>query len=343
MNKFLRSFENFDNVFDPKTRSEELFGFGKKKNDKHKEPDYSNVTLEDIHKMSNYNKELFQKCFNMIKSAWNWKAYKLPKSLGKDEDGNEADNDTEGFEEKIYAAKSKYTDELRYVESVKNGKLIIGDVGGEGTYTFAYGQPTGFPLYWKVLKDISTRWKKRLEEKEKVIKEILGKLYDGISVSIDLNTGDGDEGSIFVWYTIEIPIKELAKPRKLTKDDILNLYKLGTSVFKQACSKFGNPKGFAIISRAELEEFYFYDDETEVPDSVIIGDYDAWEFTNNRARDEEEYEKFNKMLIDITNQCNKILKDRKLPYGIDCDGGDWDDGFFQIYPGEHQQETNYMS
>ena len=343
MNNFLRSFENFNNVFDPKTRSEELFGFGKKKNDKdkNKEPDYSNATLEDIHKMPNYNKELFQKCFNMIKNAWNWKAYKLPKSLGKDEDGNENSDKNRGFETKISPLKNKTGfEELGYYESVRDGKLMI---SGEGIYVFASGQPTEFPLYWKVLEDISTRWKKRLEEKEVVIKEILGKLYDGIYVSLDLNTGDGDEGCIYPWYTIEIPIKELAKPRKLTKDDILNLYKLGTNVFKQACSKFGNPKGFAIITRDELEEFYFYDDETEVPDSVIIGDYDAWEFTNNRARDEEEYEKFNKMLIDITNQCNKILKDRKLPYAIDCDGGDWDDGFFQIYPGEHQQETNYMS
>lgn len=338
MNKFLRSFENFDNVFDPKTRSEELFGFGKKKNDKHKEPDYSNVTLEDIHKMSNYNKELFQKCFNMIKSAWNWKAYKLPKSLGKDEDGNEADNDTEGFEEKIYAAKSKYTDELRYVESVKNGKLIIGDVGGEGTYTFAYGQPTGFPLYWKVLKDISTRWKKRLEEKEKVIKEILGKLYDGISVSIDLNTGDGDEGSIFVWYTIEIPIKELTKPRKLTKEEGFKMFKIGIKVLKESCAKCGNPKGFKTYTASDYDDCL--QDSGDDYNLVNIGKWDAWEFTDGHPRDEEQYSKFDKVLINVMNQCNKLLEEHKLPYGIDVDG-DVEDGIFYICPGHKEQQKSY--
>lgn len=193
-----KSVESYDSIF-----SRELFGMGKKK-PSNQEP---TITIEEVRKLPKYDKTLFEKCAKQFINAWNWKAYKLPTSLGKDDDGNENDDKNRGFEAKITPLKNKIGyEELNYCENVRNGKLMI---EGEGIYVFAYGQPTDFPLYRKVLDDISTRWEKRLEEKLHVVKDTLIKIYDGIEIYAYVDTGDGDEGCVYPNYQITIPINSL--------------------------------------------------------------------------------------------------------------------------------------
>ena len=53
--------------------------------------------------------------------------------------------------------------------------------------------------------------------------------------------------------------------------------------------------------------------------------YDAWKFTNNKARDDSEYEKFDKVLKELIDNLEIEVDKNNLPGKIDC-YGDWDDG-----------------
>ena len=128
---------------------------------------------------------MFEKCAKLFINAWNWKAYKVPNSLGKDH-------------------VEKY-DELTYKERMSNGKFVI---WSEGIYEFADNQSTDSGLYYKVQKDICARWKKRLEEKVPVVEKML-EGYPGIRVDVDCDEGDGDEGCVYPTYRIEIPVSSM--------------------------------------------------------------------------------------------------------------------------------------
>lgn len=189
-----KSVESYDSIF-----SRELFGIGKKK-PSNQEP---TITIEEVRKLPKYNKTLFEKCSKTFINAWNYKAYKLPNSLGKDQDGNEADPRCEGFFDKIHPLEKEY--ELTYKERISDGKFVI---WSEGIYEFANGQPTGFDLFYKVEDDICSRWKKRLEEKVPVVEKMLEE-YQCIRVVADCDSGDGDEGCVYPTYRIEIPVSSM--------------------------------------------------------------------------------------------------------------------------------------
>lgn len=306
--------------------SEELFGFGKKK-------EKSNNKEIDYTKLPGFKKEIFDKVHSLFKNAWNYKAYKLPTDIGdmstkaKEEyDNDESDiNDRKdecGFEKTIEEEES-----FGYVIKVKDDKLVI---HGEGIYSFAYGQPTEFPIYNKTLDDISARWNKRLTEKQSVVKEFLSKYYKNISISTNVDIGDGDEGCVYPEYTIEIPISELQKPIKKSKEEMIKLCKDGYNILKKAFEMSGNPKGFKLYSDKEIKEVIdeYINGETT---SIWLGKYDAWEFTNGRARDKDQYEKFTNVQIEIENNIKTLSKRLKFPCTITCEGGDWDDGFYEIY------------
>lgn len=305
----------------------ELFGFGKKKENKSE----NNV---DFEKLPGYKKEIFEKCISLFKRAWNYKAYKLPTDMGKIQPGYEDqfDNEDEINERREECGFNKYIgeEEGHWIDrdpTVKSDKLII---SGEGIFDFAYGQPTEFTNYNKTLKDISTRWGKRLSEKEPIVKEYLSKFYNNISVRTNVGTGDGDEGCVYPEYTIEIPISELQKPIKKSKEELLKLCEMGSKILMKAFQKNGNPKGFTLRSKDEINDEirdYLSDDDDS---SITIGDIDAWEFTNGKARDESEYEKFNNALINIENDIKRLMKQMNYPCNITSDGSDWDDGCFWI-------------
>ena len=227
-----------------------------------------------------------------------------------------------GFEKTI-----KEFEPFRYAIKVKGDKLVI---HGEGIYTFAWGQPTEFPIYNKTLDDISVRWNKRLTERESTVNEFLLKYYKNVSISTDVGTGDGDEGAVYPEYTIEIPISELQKPIKKSKEEIIKLCKDGYNILKKAFEMSGNPKGFKLYSDKEIKEVIDEYINGEIT-SIWLGKYDAWEFTDGRARDEDQYEKFTNVQIEIENNIKALSKRLKFPYAITCEGGDWDDGFYEIY------------
>jgi hypothetical protein len=190
----IESVESYDSLF-----SRELFGMGKKK-PSNQEP---TITIEEVRKLPKYNKTLFEKCAKTFINAWNWKAYKLPTSLGKNSDGEAADPEFEGFCDNIHPLDNK--EQLGYDEKISNGKLII---YSEGIYEFAYGQPMEFDIYYKVMNDIEKRWDKRLKEKKTVVKSLLEQ-YPNVSVYAECESGDGDNGCVYPGYHIEIPINSL--------------------------------------------------------------------------------------------------------------------------------------
>ena len=131
MHPAIRALESYDFIF-----SRELFGIGKKK-----EPKQADMSIEEVRKLPKYNRQLFEKCVKTFINAWNWKAYKLPTSLGKNHDGEAADPEFEGFCDDIHPLDKK--EQLGYEEKISNGKLII---YSEGIYEFAYGQPMEFDI-----------------------------------------------------------------------------------------------------------------------------------------------------------------------------------------------------
>ena len=193
------SIKSYESIFNVNQQSVELFGLGKKK-----EPKQSDMSIEEIRKLPKYNKQLFEKCAKLFINAWNWKAYKLPTSLGKNSDGKQADpNYDGGFKDNIVPMDKKY--ELKYNERMSDGKIII---LSEGIYEFAYGELESFDLYYKIQDDICSRWKKRLEEKVPVVEKMLEE-YPGVKVTVDCDEGDGDEGCVYPTYCIEIPINSM--------------------------------------------------------------------------------------------------------------------------------------
>lgn len=136
------------------------------------------------------------------------------------------------------------------------------------------------------------------------------------------------------------------KPVKLSKENALKACKNCTKLLKDAFAKNGNPKGFSIYSESEIKEnIDEYLDEDNDNNSVIIGSYDAWEFTNNKARDEKEYKKFDDMLIKVENTIKDLMKQSNCPYNISSDGGDWDDGYYTVYFTQKpnlEHEKSYM-
>jgi hypothetical protein len=325
--------------------SEELFGlFGKKK----KESSNNNNEI-DYTKLPGFKQEIFDKVHSLFKNAWNYHAYKLPTDVGdmdpkykEDYDNESAINDRKdecGFEKTI-----KEFETFRYKIKVKGDKLVI---HGEGIYSFAWGQPTEFPTYNKTLTDISTRWNKRLTEKQTVVKDYLSKHYKSISITTNVGIGDGDEGAVYPEYTIEIPISEFQKPIKKSKEELLKLCETGTKILIKAFQKNGNPKGFTYRSKNEInEQIDDYLSDNSDGSYVIIGDLNAWEFTNGKARDESEYEKYNNVLINIENDIKDLMKQMNYPCNITSDGSDWDDGNYVIKFNTRpnfEKLKNYMS
>lgn len=177
--------------------STELFGF-------------TNKNSVSINELSKYKPEIIEKCHSMLKNAWNYKAYKLPTSMGNinpkykndytDEEVESRRNEC-GFDNHI-----SEENPFSYNEKISFNKLII---IGEGIFNFAWGQPTEFENYNKTLIDISERWLSRLKAKENEVLKYLSQFYNGCNIETKVGTGDGDEGCVYPEYKITIPISEL--------------------------------------------------------------------------------------------------------------------------------------
>ena len=101
------------------------------------------------------------------------------------------------------------------------------------------------------------------------------------------------------------------------------------SIVKKVFNEIGKDKlngGFKISNYKEeygqeqVEQFF-----NCIQDNFPIFYYDAWEFTNNKARDEGEFEKFNDVLIELMSKIKEELNKANIKGDIDS-FGDWDDG-----------------
>ena len=87
--------------------------------------------------------------------------------------------------------------------------------------------------------------------------------------------------------------------------------------------------GICKPDKEDIEEFLSGDTK-----SFPLIRYDAWDGTNNRARDEDAYNEFDEKLESIIKTVDETLKanpnTNKYYSHIGCDG-DWDDGYYSVY------------
>lgn len=92
-----------------------------------------------------------------------------------------------------------------------------------------------------------------------------------------------------------------------------------------------NVEGIGVCKpdKEDIEEFLSGDTK-----SFPLIRYDAWDGTNNRARDEDAYNEFDEKLESIIKTVDETLKanpnTNKYYSHIGCDG-DWDDGYYSVY------------
>jgi len=101
------------------------------------------------------------------------------------------------------------------------------------------------------------------------------------------------------------------------------------SIVKKVFNEIGKETlngGFGLSNYKDEYEQELLDDFLNcINDYFPIFDYDAWEFTNNKARDEAEYEKFSKVMYEIMDKIKKELDKNNISGSIEI-FGDWDDG-----------------
>ena len=123
---------------------------------------------------------------------------------------------------------------------------------------------------------------------------------------------------------IELPVGKLCEKfgvkytiaQDVNRKDIYNkIIRIVKSVLKDHIRGFGE-------SNDKEESLNFIEG---LSDSLYVISYDAWEYTNGKARDENEYNKFNDRFNSILGQLNKALKDNNIQGRFSSDG-DWDDG-----------------
>ena len=110
------------------------------------------------------------------------------------------------------------------------------------------------------------------------------------------------------------------------------LFKTLQSIAKEALSKTEkdglSTKGFSVNDGKETDTY----GETEnseffigLENYISIIDCDAWEFTNNKARDDEEYSKYMESFYKIYKYLDQGIKAKSIKGKLDY-YGDWDDG-----------------
>ena len=152
----------------------------------------------------NYDPTLPSKLSKLFESAWNYSAYKLPKDMGVNENGEKADPDYEGFDDKIEVEPGVF----KFDETVRNGCYVLTNEDIANWASFAYGQPFSFPLYDKVGRDIIAKWTQALKiAANKIIQKLQGR-YPGINIDVELTLGPDicDADCIYINIDINIPL-----------------------------------------------------------------------------------------------------------------------------------------
>lgn len=130
--------------------------------------------------------------------------------------------------------------------------------------------------------------------------------------------------------TLEEFIKEYRIPIEFKRDETSYKKKIIPVISKIAKDA---------INKFKYQGFNLYRNDSEDIDEFINGSsnyldvitYDAWKFTNGKARTEEEYDKFNTALIEIEQYLNNERKKYNVEGAFSSEGGDWDDGCISYY------------
>ena len=83
--------------------------------------------------------------------------------------------------------------------------------------------------------------------------------------------------------------------------------------------------GFTLTKLDEDEKEYLEEFTNGFCNYFNIIECDAWKFTNNKARDDSEYDKYEKVFLEILSKLDEKFKKNNIPGGTDYHG-DWDDG-----------------
>lgn len=129
------------------------------------------------------------------------------------------------------------------------------------------------------------------------------------------------------------PKKEPYKPDEKT---LATMRKRAVNILKEVFSKFGNPKGFTIFTKEDIDDWKENSSDEDYPP---LGRYDVNEFTNGRSRDEKESKKFDELFEKIVDVIDIACKPE--PFDIGSDGGDNDGGFFYLSIKEPKSNESY--
>lgn len=129
------------------------------------------------------------------------------------------------------------------------------------------------------------------------------------------------------------PKKEPYKPDEKT---LKTMRKRAVNILKEVFNKFGNPKGFTIFTKEDIDDWV---ENSSDGDNPPLGRYDVDEFTNGRSRDEKESKKFDELFEKIVDVIDIACKPE--PFDIGSDGGDNDGGFFYLSIKEPKSNESY--
>lgn len=235
------------------------------------------------------------------------------------------------FSNKYLYTSGDYNNEMKSLDTVRCHKDLKTAVTravsnlGENAYN-SFGKIIGVEIRGKNINKLNDNLTIYKIESEKTVKHMKQR------------SGHGDENNL------QKPFKEIEKETKTYNEWIK---KFGIKVIVKGVSTPGTnrkteannvksilipyaktilEKGFEIsVDADEMNEFVNDDN-----DSFTIIFYDAWKFTDGKARNDDEYEKFDKALVDLLNKLNEFVKSKpdKFHGKISTDG-DWDDGYIE--------------
>jgi RNA polymerase-interacting CarD/CdnL/TRCF family regulator len=148
------------------------------------------------------------------------------------------------------------------------------------------------------------------------------------SASIDELIFSGTVQEAIDKYNINIEISDTSKIEKERKQIFNMATKYAKNSLDNVFKKYPEYKkrhGFSLVYKDDDNYERFISGEDKYLPLIYC---DAWNFTNNKARDDSEYEIYNKALSIITKELSETIKNDNKLYSIGTIEytGDWDDG-----------------
>ena len=153
-------------------------------------------------------------------------------------------------------------------------------------------------------------------KKNKDVKDIFGSSISGKKEII--STEEDTVENFAKKYGVKYDIIDTSGKENIRKKELISLKKITVDTLKH----FKDYKGFSAntIEKEDLEKFYSGESNT-----IGLIRWDAWVGTENKARDSNALEIFNKKYDDVLKYLEQKAKEENLS-GSFSDDGDWDDG-----------------